>query len=159
MGERLAGKVAVITGAGSGIGRASALLFAREGARVICADRSGKEEETAAEIGDAAVSVSVDVTDAGDVERMSSTAEERFGQLDVLFSNAGLPGPKLPVTEQTEEAFDEVIAVNLKGVFLGMKYGIAAMLRSGGGSIVNTSSAAGWSAGRTTRSTAPRRPA
>ena len=143
MGGRLDGKVAVITGAGSGIGRASALLFADEGAMVVCADRSGEEESTAAEIGDAAVPVHVDVAVAADVERMIATAEERFGKLDVLFNNAGFGGPKLLITEQTEETFDDVVAVNLKGVFLGMKYGITAMLRNGGGSVVNTASAAG----------------
>ncbi|MFJ3772331.1 SDR family NAD(P)-dependent oxidoreductase [Streptomyces sp. NPDC090075] len=143
MGHRLDGKVAIVTGAGSGIGRAGALLFAAEGAKVVCADISGDEEKTAAEIGAAAVAVHVDVSVAADVEGMVTTAEERFGGLDILFNNAGIGGPKLLVTEQTEEAFDHVIGVNLKGVFLGMKYGIQAILRSGGGSVINTASAAG----------------
>jgi len=143
MGQRLEGKIAVITGAGSGIGRASALLFAEEGARVVCADVSGDEERTAADIGDAAVPVHVDVSVSADVQRMIATAEERFGKLDVLFNNAGFGGPRMPITEQTEETYDSVLAVNLKGVFLGMKFGISAMLRSGGGSVVNTASAAG----------------
>lgn len=143
MAGRLAGKVAVITGAGSGIGRASAALFAQEGAKVICADRSGEQESTAADIGDAALPVHVDVSVSADVRNMVATAERHFGKLDILFNKAGFGGPKRPITEQTEEDYDNVLAVNLKGVFLGMKYGIAAMLRSGGGSVVNTASAAG----------------
>ena len=121
---RLDGKVAVVTGAGSGIGRASAILFAREGARVVCADRSGKEAETAATIGDAAIGVKVDVSVAADVERKVETAESTFGPLDVLFNNAGFGGPMASLAEQSEETWDAVHAVNLKGVFLGMKYGI-----------------------------------
>jgi NAD(P)-dependent dehydrogenase (short-subunit alcohol dehydrogenase family) len=144
---RLENKVAVITGAGSGMGRAMAQLFAAEGARVVCADRSGKEEETASEIGKAARAVHADVAISADVQRMIATAEQEFGRLDVLCNNAGFGGPIKPLAEQSEETFDDVHAVNLKGVFLGMKYGIAAMLRGGGGSIVNTASAvalAGW---------------
>jgi NAD(P)-dependent dehydrogenase (short-subunit alcohol dehydrogenase family) len=141
---RLEGKVAIVTGAGSGIGRASARLFAEEGATVVCADRSGEEEQIAADIGTtAATAIHVDVAVAADVQRMVATTEERHGRLDVLFNNAGFGGPMAPITEQTEENFDDVVAVNLKGVFLGMKFGIASMLRSGGGSVINTASAAG----------------
>ena len=140
---RLANKVAVITGAGSGMGKAMAQLFVREGAKVVCADRSGKEEETAAHLGDAAVAVHVDVAISADVRLMIDTAIQKFGRLDVVCNNAGFGGPIMPLCEHTEENFDNVVAVNLKGVFLGMKYGIEAMLRSGGGSIVNTASAAG----------------
>jgi NAD(P)-dependent dehydrogenase (short-subunit alcohol dehydrogenase family) len=136
---RLDGKVAVVTGAGSGIGRASAVLFASEGAKVVCADRSGKEADTARTIGDGAVAV------AADVERMIDTAESTFGPLDVLFNNAGFGGPMAPLAEQSEETWDAVQRVNLKGVFLGMKYGILAMQRNGGGSIINTASAVGLS--------------
>lgn len=137
---RFRDKVAVITGAGSGMGKAMAERFAAEGARVVCADRSGRQEEVAAAIGDAAIAVQADVAVSAEVQRMIATAEERFGRLDVLCNNAGFGGPRMPLAEQSEETFDDVHGVNLKGVFLGMKYGIPAMLRSGGGAIVNTAS-------------------
>ncbi|HEY7106993.1 MAG TPA: SDR family oxidoreductase [Acidimicrobiia bacterium] len=140
---RLDGKVAVITGAGSGMGRASAELFAEEGAKVVCADRSGDETEVARDIGDAALAVHADVSVEADVEQMIGTAEARFGRLDVLFNNAGFGGPTMPLHEQTLETWDLVHGTNLRGVFLGIKHGVPAMLRSGGGSIVNTASAAG----------------
>ncbi|MBL7488466.1 glucose 1-dehydrogenase [Frankia sp. AgB1.9] len=140
---RLSGKVAVVTGSGSGIGRSTALLFAREGARVVCADVSGREELTAASIGEAAVAVHVDVSSAVDVEAMVSTAIERFGGLDVLFNNAGISSPLIPLDQFTEDYFDAVMAVNVKGVFLGMKAAIPVLLASGGGSIINTASASG----------------
>jgi NAD(P)-dependent dehydrogenase (short-subunit alcohol dehydrogenase family) len=140
---RLDGKVAIITGAGSGIGRAAAVLFAAEGARVVCADVSGREDEVAAAIGDAALAVHVDVSVSHDVERMVDAAQRGFGRLDVLFNNAGFGGPHLPLTEIDEATFDNLVAVNLKGVFLGMKHAVPAMLDGGGGSIVNTASAAG----------------
>jgi NAD(P)-dependent dehydrogenase (short-subunit alcohol dehydrogenase family) len=109
--KRLEGKVAIVTGAGSGIGWATARLFA---------DAS-----------------------AADVAGMIDTAVQRFGKLDVLFNNAGFGGPHQPLTECDEAMFDSLIAVNLKGVFLGMKHAIPAMLKTGGGSIINTASAAG----------------
>ena len=140
---RLDGKVAVITGAGSGIGRATAILFAEEGARVVCADRSGQEDDVAAGLGEAAIAVHVDVSVETDIQRMIALAEERFGRLDVLYNNAGFGGPMNPLHEQTVETWDEVHNTNLKAVFLGMKHGIPAMLRNGGGSIVSTASAAG----------------
>lgn len=140
---RLEGKVAVVTGAGSGIGRSTAELFAQEGARVVCADRSGAETQTATGIGDAAVAVNVDVSATEDVSRMIDTAVDRFGGLDVLFNNAGISGPHGPFLDTDEETFDALIAVNLKGVFLGMKAAIPVMLSRDGGSIINTASAAG----------------
>lgn len=141
--NRLAGKVAVITGAGSGIGRVTAERFAAEGACVVCADRSGREQDTAREIGGAAIAAHVDVSREDDVAGMVELAENHFGRLDILFNNAGFGGPRAPLHEQTTETWDSVLDVNLKGVFLGMKYGISAMLRAGGGAIVNTSSASG----------------
>ncbi len=147
MSGRLAGKVAIITGAGSGMGRAAAVLFAQEGAKVVCADMSSAEAETAEMIGAAAVAAHVDVSNGDDVQRMIAIAEAHFGRLDVLFNNAGVSGTRMPITEQDEAALDFCYAVNVKGAFLGMKYGIAAMLRHGGGSVINTASAAalvGW---------------
>jgi NAD(P)-dependent dehydrogenase (short-subunit alcohol dehydrogenase family) len=145
--KRLAGKVAIITGAGSGIGRATAELFAGEGACVVCADVSGREEEIAKEIGAAALAVHADVSREPDVAALVDATERHFGKLDVLFNNAGFGGPRAPLHEQTLDTWDSVLDVNLKGVFIGMKFGIPAMLRAGGGSIVNTASAAaltGW---------------
>jgi NAD(P)-dependent dehydrogenase (short-subunit alcohol dehydrogenase family) len=137
------GKVAVITGAASGMGRKAAEVFVREGAKVVLADRSGEEETVAAEIGDAAIAVHADVSIEADIQRMIGTAEDRFGRLDVLCNNAGFGGPMLPLHEQTSENWETVHGTNLRAVFWGMKYGITSMLRTGGGSIVNTSSASG----------------
>lgn len=144
---KLAGKVAVITGAASGIGRASARLFAAQGARIVVADRdrSGGEATAAAiaAAGGTALFLAVDVSDAASVRAMIDTTLARYDQLDVLFNNAGIGGAYAPVGECSEDNFDRIIAVNLKGVFLGMKYGIPALLRSGGGAVINTASVAG----------------
>jgi NAD(P)-dependent dehydrogenase (short-subunit alcohol dehydrogenase family) len=142
---RLENKVAVITGAGSGIGRESALLFAKEGARVVVADvndsagRSVVEELRGA--GGEAVYVHADVSKSAEAEGMIRAAEESFGRLDVLFNNAGISHPKDDDAVATEEeVWDLTMNINLKGVFLGCKHGIPALRRAGGGSIINTAS-------------------
>src|SRR6266567_4612420 len=140
---RLKGKVCIITGGGSGIGRASALLFAQEGARLAVADkRAASAEAVAAEAarkGAEAIAVEVDVANAAAVERMIARTLEKFGRLDVLVNNAGY-GITGSVVETDAAAWDALMAVNVRGVFLCSKYAIPAMKRSGGGTIVNTAS-------------------
>jgi NAD(P)-dependent dehydrogenase (short-subunit alcohol dehydrogenase family) len=118
-------------------------LFAAQGARVVCADVSGKQEQVAFAIGGAAAAVHADVAEESDVQAMIAAAENKFGKLDILVNNAGFGGGLMPLHEQTTENWERVHAVNLKGVFWGMKYGIISMLKTGGGAIVNISSAAG----------------
>lgn len=141
------GKVAFVTGGGSGIGRATALAFARDGASVVVAgDRSGDIEETAALIGEAggrALAVICDVTRGDDVKAAVARTVDAFGRLDFAFNNAGIEQPPKPLAEIGEEEWDRVISVNLRGVFLCMKHQLPVMLRQGGGVIVNTSSGAG----------------
>jgi NAD(P)-dependent dehydrogenase (short-subunit alcohol dehydrogenase family) len=142
---RLEGKVALITGASSGIGRESALLFAREGAKIVVADVSdaaGAAVVTEIEAGGgAAVYVHADVSQATDAEGMVRAAEESFGKLDVLFNNAGIMHSDDDNAITTEESvWDLTMNINLKGVFLGCKYGIPALRRAGGGSIINVAS-------------------
>ena len=142
---RLKDKVALITGAGSGIGREAALLFAKEGASVVAVDMNeaaGRETVAAIERdGGRATFVRADVSRAADVEAMVAAAKKAYGRLNVLFNNAGIfPANDGSVLETDEKTWDLVLSVNLKGVFLGCKYGIPAMLESGGGSIVNTAS-------------------
>lgn len=141
----LDGKVALITGAGSGMARASAKVFVREGAQVVAADISGAEADTADELGDAAVAVHCDVTVEDDVAQAVALARSRFGWLDVVLNVAGIGGP-MPIHELDLAEHERVLAVNLRGVLLGMKHGIRAMLDGGGGAIVNWSSVGGMNA-------------
>jgi NAD(P)-dependent dehydrogenase (short-subunit alcohol dehydrogenase family) len=141
----LAGRTALITGAGSGIGREAARLFAAEGASVVVADRAvadGRETVAAIEAaGGRARFVAVDVAVAAQVEAAVAEAEQSYGRLHVLFNNAGIfPGADGSPVDTPEDVFDQVMRVNLKGVFLGCKYGIPALLRAGGGAIINTAS-------------------
>jgi NAD(P)-dependent dehydrogenase (short-subunit alcohol dehydrogenase family) len=141
------GKVALVTGAGSGIGRATAIAFARAGASVAVADRTPPGgDETVAMIeaeGGKAIVVWGDVAFDEQVEKLIADTVKAFGRLDFAFNNAGIEGPAAPVHDYAEDEFDRVIAVNLKGVYLGMKYQIPAMLANGGGVIINCSSVAG----------------
>ncbi|MFJ3901855.1 SDR family NAD(P)-dependent oxidoreductase [Streptomyces sp. NPDC090025] len=140
---RLADRVCVITGAASGIGRATAERFVAEGARVVAADLDGARLETlAAELGGAVLPVVGDVSRDADARRMITTAVDRFGRLDVLVANAGVI-PLLDVTEASAADFDTVMAVDGRGMFLTCKYAVEAMLGAGGGAIVCTSSVSG----------------
>jgi NAD(P)-dependent dehydrogenase (short-subunit alcohol dehydrogenase family) len=148
MQQRFRGKVALVTGATSGIGRETALCFGREGARVVVAGRreaQGREVVSAIEgAGGEATFVPTDVTDEASIARMVSFTLERFGRLDCAFNNAGISGEAFKLTaEHRLENWDAVIATNLTGVWLCMKYEIPAMLTSGGGAIVNNSSGYG----------------
>ena len=138
---RLKDKVALITGAGSGIGRQAALLFSREGAAVVAVDVNEKAAaETAAMIQNA-IAVRADVSKAADCQNMVAAAEKKFGKLNVMFNNAGImhAGDDDAITT-SEEVWDLTLDVNAKGVFLGCKYGIPALQRAGGGSVINTAS-------------------
>lgn len=142
---RLDGKIALITGASSGIGRATALLFAEEGAKVVLVDINDEagqavlsEIETA---GGKGLYVHADVAQAADCEQMVKAAEDAFGKLDILFNNAGIShAADDDALSTTEEVWDLTFDINVKGVFLGCKYGIPALRRAGGGSIINTAS-------------------
>ncbi len=138
---RLQDKVALITGGGSGIGRQSAILFAKEGAKVAVVDLDEKSgRETASMIKDA-IFVRADVSKARDCQQMVEAAEKAFGKLNVLFNNAGIMLAKDDDAISTEEeVWDVTLDVNAKGVFLGCKYGIPALRRAGGGSVINTAS-------------------
>ena len=143
----LAGKVAFVTGAGSGMGRTTALAFAREGAALVVADISDEgNQETARmieEAGGRSLAVTCDVTRGDEIKAALAATVERFGRLDVAFNNAGIEQPIKPATEISDDEWDRLFAVNLRGVFLSMKHEIELMNEHGGGAIVNTSSGAG----------------
>jgi NAD(P)-dependent dehydrogenase (short-subunit alcohol dehydrogenase family) len=140
-------KVVLVTGGNSGIGRATALLFAKKGAKIVIAGRRVKESEETVELlkeaGTEAIFVKTDVTNATSVKNLISQAVESYGRLDYAFNNAGIEGILAPSIEQTEENWDKVIDTNLKGIWLSMKYEIPEMLKQGGGTIVNNASIAG----------------
>ncbi|HEY9742144.1 MAG TPA: SDR family oxidoreductase [Coleofasciculaceae cyanobacterium] len=143
----LTGKVAIITGGSSGIGRATAIAFAREGAKVAIASRREEEgEETVRlvkEAGSDGFFIKTDVAKAADVSAMVEKTVQQYGSLDYAFNNAGIEEAPTSLVEQTEETFDRIVNINIKGVWLSMKYQIPQMLKNGGGVIVNTSSVGG----------------
>ena len=147
MAGQLDGKVALITGAGSGIGRASALAFAREGAKVAVADIvvEGGEETVrmVKEAGGEAFFIKVDVSNAAEVETMVNAVVDTYGRIDCAYNNAGIEGRLASTDEYPEDVFDKVIDINLTGVWLCMKYELPHMLKQGSGAIVNTASGAG----------------
>jgi NAD(P)-dependent dehydrogenase (short-subunit alcohol dehydrogenase family) len=144
---RFAGKVAFVSGATSGIGRATALAFAREGAEVVVADIDVDGVRATARLveqtGGQALALSCDVTRAEDVTAALDATVDRFGRLDIAFNNAGIEQPVKPAHEITDGEWDRLFAVNLRGAFLAMRHEIGLMLGTGGGAIVNTSSGAG----------------
>jgi NAD(P)-dependent dehydrogenase (short-subunit alcohol dehydrogenase family) len=144
---KLKGKVALITGAGSGMGKATALLFAREGARIAAADISEAAVEAVAreikQAGGEAIAIGADVAKSDEVARMAAITVERLGPPNVLYNNAGIEGETNFLAETNEAAFDKVIAINLRGVFLGMKYVLPHMVKLGAGSVINQASIAG----------------
>ena len=140
-------KVAIVTGATSGIGRAAAIAYAREGAKVVVAGRRTKEGEETVRLvqaqGGEGIFVKTDVSKAVQVKELVERTLQKFGRLDIAFNNAGIEQVPLPYLEQEEKTFDQVVDINTKGVWLCMKYEIPAMLKTGGGSIVNTASVFG----------------
>jgi len=141
------GKVALITGGNAGIGRATAIEFAKHGAKVVITGRREKEgHEVIAEIkalGGDAIFVQTDVSKESDVKAMIERTLETFGRLDYAFNNAGVEETLTPLPDQTEETYDQIMDINVKGVWLSLKHEIPAMLKTGGGAIVNNSSIAG----------------
>jgi len=147
----LEGKVAIVTGGASGIGRATALAFSNEGAKVAVADVNDEGGEETVEMiinsGGSAFFVHTDVSKSAEVENMVDKTVEKYGRLDCAFNNAGIAGEMAPTTECTEENWDRMTSVHLRGVWLCMKYEIPAMIKQGGGAIVNMSSVEGLGAG------------
>src|ERR1700712_1826953 len=134
----LEGKVAIVTGAGSGIGKGIAQVFVREGAKVLVVDFSGQQDDVAAELGGGALPFQADVSNEDEIEAMFRHAVDNFGKVDCLVNNAATLGGLLP--EITGEEFDRMMAVNLRGLMLCCKHAIRAMRQNGGGSIINISS-------------------
>ena len=142
---RLQDKVALITGSGSGIGRATALLFAREGAKVVVADRNpdggNATVESIRSAGGEAIFVQADISRESDCAAMVQAAVDRYGRIDILHNHAGILHPlDGPITELSEQAIDETFAINCKGMLFTAKYAVRQMIRQGGGAIVNTGS-------------------
>jgi 3-oxoacyl-[acyl-carrier protein] reductase len=144
---KLAGKVALITGAGSGMGRATAILFTQEGAKVIVVDIDAKTGNETVDLikknGQEAFFVQADVSKAGDAEKMIKFATDKHGRLDILYNNAGIPMPMTPVDKVTEDLWDHVMSVNVKAHFLAARIAIPLMKKQGGGVILSTASLAG----------------
>jgi len=138
----LDGKVAIITGAGSGMAKASVRVFVREGAKVVAADVSGAQEDTAREVGGDVLPFHCDVTKEANIEAMVAAAVEKFGRLDIMLNVAGISAPQL-LDDMTEEVYDKTLDVCLRGVLFGIKHGARAMAKTGGGSIINWSSTGG----------------
>ncbi|WP_050031423.1 glucose 1-dehydrogenase [Natrinema altunense] len=150
MADQFKGKTVIVTGAGSGIGRAAAKRFASGGANVVVADldpEGGRKTVTQIEMtGGEATFVDVDVTDESSVERMVERTRETYGGLDIAHNNAGIEGENAPLTEQTMENWTQVLAINLTGIWLAMKYELPELVAGDGGAVVNTSSIAGLAA-------------
>lgn len=142
MTGKLDGKVAVVTGAGSGIGAAIAQALHAEGAKIVAADITGQQEDVAKQLGDGCVAVHADVTRSSDLKAMLEAATSNFGRLDILCNNAGIDGEAALIGENTEGNYDRVMAVNAKGVWLAMHHAVPIMAAGGGGSIINTASIA-----------------
>jgi 3-oxoacyl-[acyl-carrier protein] reductase len=143
---RLANKVAIITGAGSGFGKASAILFAKEGAKVVVVDiNDDNGKKTVADItssGGEAIFVHTDVSKASDVENLIKTTKNKFGKIDVIFNNAGIPQTPTPVEKLDEAIWDRIISINTKSIFLAAKYAFPIMKQDGGGVMINLASIA-----------------
>ena len=141
------GQVAIVTGGGNGIGKTVSIAFAGAGAKVVVVDRDGSAAKAVADQiranGGDAQAVTADVTKSGDVQGYVSAALSAFGRIDCLFNNAGIEGRIAPIVDYDEALFDQLIAINIKGVFLGLKYVLPVMIAQGKGAIVNTSSVAG----------------
>jgi 3-oxoacyl-[acyl-carrier protein] reductase len=144
---RLLNKIALITGSGSGIGRASAVLFSREGAKISIADIDEKGGRQTADLikekGGSAIFIETDVSKSSDVERMIKTTVDHYGKIDILFNNAGIGMSFIPIEQVDESLWDKIMDINAKGIFLGCKYAVPVMKRQGGGVIINTASISG----------------